>query len=60
MAFQTYKDPTLDKVVNDDMRAKGCIACKKYQYMVDRFRCSVGKHLPGCKRERNGFVLNEG
>lgn len=57
MGYQAYKDPTFETVAGIELKAKGCIACEKYEYMVDRFRCSVNKRLPGCKRECGGFVL---
>jgi len=59
MSFQIYHDPTLEKAAAMELRAKGCMVCERYKYLIDRHRCSVGKHLPACKREKNGFILKK-
>jgi len=57
MAHQAYKDPTFETVAGIELKAKGCIACERYTFIIDRHRCPVNKRFPACKRERGGFVL---
>ena len=44
MTFQVYKDPTFEKAAALELKQKGCMACKKYQYIIKKPKEPQQKH----------------
>ena len=61
MTRALHADPTFEAVVRMEVREKRCGCCRRSnQVMPGVFVCRVNKQWPRCRRERKGFVYDDG